>query len=275
MIKKTFLAGSFAALAFSGGANAAVYDLAFIMDGSGSVGSYNYGQAMTSLANALNSSLDAATLAQDQYNISVVTFSASGSAVVSAQMVDEVSDLAAVTSAITSASYANSTTNYAAAFNTLLGISGAVSAGSAGSIINMMTDGKPVPFCIDSCAQTVDDITSGRNALRDAGWDSLSFEAVTSGPDTDFLATLAFDTTGVGTTNIIDDETAINDPLNETFVLKVNDFGADFDAAIAAKVAKIVDPDPVSPVPVPASLPLLVGGLGLFGFISRRRRKAA
>ncbi|HID67378.1 MAG TPA: VPLPA-CTERM sorting domain-containing protein [Roseibacterium sp.] len=32
------------------------------------------------------------------------------------------------------------------------------------------------------------------------------------------------------------------------------------------------DAAPISPVPIPASLPLIVGGLGLMGFLGRRRK---
>lgn len=273
MIKRTLSASIFALSALTGGASqAAVYDLAFIMDESGSVGSGNYTAAMNSLASALSTSLTQAVLDVNQYNITVISFSANSDVVVNSTLVSNTTQLAGVTAAINTISYDGSTTNYADAFNTLANLANALTVGSAGSIINMMTDGEPNP---NSGSNSDANILAAALNLRSLGWDSLSFEAVTSSPDTNFLKTLAFDTSGVGTNNVISDASLINDPLNETFVLKVQNFGSDYDSAIAAKVAKIVDPDPIDPVPVPAALPLLAGGLALFGFVGRRRRNAA
>ena len=272
MFKTSMAAAAFAAASLTGGiANAAIFDLAFIMDESGSVGSSNYTSAMDSLADALEASLTSDVLAQDQYNITVISFSDGTTVDVSSTLVSNTTDLAGVTSDIRAATHSGGFTDYELAFDTLLAQTNALTNGAAGSIINMMTDG--VPCLSGNCpVDPTTGIEGARDDLVTAGWDSLSFEAVTGAPDTDFLASLAFDTTGVGTTNVIDDPADISDPLNETFVLKVSSFGDDYDAAIASKVARIVEPDPI---PVPAALPLLAGGLALFGFVGRRRRAAS
>ncbi len=36
-----------------------------------------------------------------------------------------------------------------------------------------------------------------------------------------------------------------------------------------------IDPSTIAPVPVPAALPLLLGGFGVMGFVARRRKRAA
>jgi len=76
MFKKTIVAAAFAATSIAGTtSNAAIFDLVFIMDESGSVGSGNFNAAMGSLATALENSLTQPVLDVDQYNISVVSFS--------------------------------------------------------------------------------------------------------------------------------------------------------------------------------------------------------
>lgn len=271
MLRKVLMSAAVAIpAAFGGSAQAAVYDLAFIMDESGSVGFGNYTSAMNSLATALTNSLTPAVLAQDQYNITVISFSSDADVVVSSTLVSNTTQLGAVTTAINNISFDGSTTNYTAAFEALSAQANALTPGSAGSIINMMTDGEPFP---NSGGNSDANIAAARDDLIDDGWDALGFEAVTNNPDSAFLASLAFDTGGVGTTNIISDPDDINDPLNETFVLEVSSFGDAYAAAIDAKVDAVVNPDP-TPVPVPAALPLLAGGLALFGFFARRRNAA-
>ncbi|MEO1656833.1 MAG: hypothetical protein AAFR65_03860 [Pseudomonadota bacterium] len=65
-------------------------------------------------------------------------------------------------------------------------------------------------------------------------------------------------------------------PVSETFTLVQNYNGGEFDLLYVATNGdpSILEVD-LSPVPVPAALPLFVGGMSLFGIASRRRRKAA
>ncbi|MEX0281145.1 MAG: vWA domain-containing protein [Arenibacterium sp.] len=264
MFKTTVAAAAFAASSLFGSiAHAANIDLAFIMDASGSVQSGNFDTAMDSLADALAASIPVG--GADTYRIGVVTFSNTAK-LTTLKTINVQDDLDMVVKAIRDETFIGSTTNYKAAFDLTRTSFGAL---GNSSIVNMMTDGEP---CCGSSANS--DAITGRNALKGAGWDSLSFESVegTGGADNTFLRRLGFDTIRDGGVKLIDDPADINDPLNEAFVLKVSSFGSAYDAAIKAKVQKIVDPDPI---PVPAALPLLAGGLALFGFVGRRRRAAA
>ena len=261
MFKTTLTAAAFAASSFFGSiAHAANIDLSFIMDASGSVGSSNFNDAMDSLADALAASIPVG--GADTYRIGVVTFSNTAK-LTTLKTINSQADLDMVVADIRAETFIGSTTNYKAAFDLTRTSFGAL---GDSSIVNMMTDGEPC--CLSSSNS---DAVSARNDLKAAGWDSLSFESVTSGADNAFLSRLAFDTAGGGGT-IIDDPADISDPLNDAFVLKVSGFGDAYDQAISTKVQKIVTPDPI---PVPAALPLLAGGLALFGFVGRRRRAAA
>lgn len=265
MIRKTLLIGAVAALGMVGSAAyAKTIDLGFIMDRSGSVGS-DFPAAMDALGDALAAHIPVG--GADTYRISVVSFASGASVVVGATTINTAGDLAGVVTTI-KAQNANGSgaTNYQAALD-LLG----AQFGTLGdlSMINMMTDGEPnIPTNAVSAART-----SATN-LQNAGWDSLSFESVGNASGDALLAGLGF---GPGNTPndanllpIISDVNLIGNPATDPFVLTLADFPA-YNAAIGKKVQQIVNPDPV---PVPASLPLLVGGLGMIAFI-RRRRKAA
>ncbi|MGP6087725.1 DUF1194 domain-containing protein [Antarctobacter jejuensis] len=260
----------------TGAASAATYDLAFIMDFSGSISDSEYESAMDSLASALSSSIP--TSGPDVYTISVVSFSSTATdpanVIVDEVVVDSAADLAAVVSAIDTAPTAtDGRTCYECAFDLLGSIA---SASGDFSIINMMTDGDPNAIIGDAFASVATAqaaAITARDALKTAGWDSLSFEAV----DLDLaaegrLSDLAFDTAGMGAQPIFGDPSLISDPLNASFVLSVSDFGTAYDDAISAKVQKIVTPDPI---PLPAGLPLIALGLGALGALRLRGRKKA
>lgn len=263
----TIAAAAMSVASFGTASSAATFDLAFIMDRSGSVADSDFTSAMNSLANALDASL--ANNPSDTYNVKVITFATSASNVVDTSIAPNTSEAdieTALTNAIRTAGTAatSGSTCYSCAF-ALLG----TSSGDAG-IINMMTDG--VPTAGDTSLAGLQSDTAD---LRTAGWDSLSFEAVEQfgdAPDSAFLAELAFDTTGTGTQPIITDPADITNPLTNAFVLEVSGFGTAYDAAISAKVQKIVTPDPI---PLPAGLPLILLGLGALGALRMRGRKAA
>ncbi len=240
--------------------------LGFMMDESGSVASADYLAAMDSLADALSANIPLATPAV-AYEITVVSFGNVADVIVNKAVINNIGDLAAVNAAIKADTYSNGfATCYECAFDLMRTTVGAVSNTDIG-ILNMMTDGNP---------NSGGDGTAGRNELIGAGWDSLSFESVGSGADNTDLAALGFDTGGVGGLTILGTDAVggITDPLNIAFVLPVSDFGAAYTAAINKKVQQIVTPNPV---PVPAALPLMAGGLSLLGLLGgwRRRRPAA
>ncbi len=254
-------AAAFSVSSFFGSiAHAANIDLAFIMDASGSVGSSNFNNAMDSLADALAASIPVG--GTDTYRIGVVTFS-NNAKLTTLKTISNQADLDTVVAEIKAETFIGSTTNYKAAFDLVRTSFGAL---GTSSIVNMMTDGEP---CCSSNSNS--NAVSARNDLKGAGWDSLSFESVTSGADNNFLSQLGFDTAGDGAT-IIDDAGDITDPLNDAFVLKVASFGTAYDQAIKTKVQKIVTP---GAVPLPTALPLLGGGILLMGFVGRRRKAAA
>ncbi len=260
MIRKALYAGAFALAATVGTStvgtpsNAAPIDLGFIMDGSGSLAQSDYLSAMDSLAAALAANIPVG--GPNTYTISVVSFGTTGRLDIS-KTINTAADLAAVVSAVDNATFLNGgSTNYQAAFNTLI----AASSPMAGTgIVNMMTDGNA----------NNGDTAAGKAALQAAGWDSLSFEAVGGFVSTAPLVALGYDTLGDGAT-LIGNAGLITNPLNDAFVLTLGDFTNDYKTAIGQKIQKTV-----SPVPVPASLPALASGLVLFGFVARRRRKTA
>ncbi len=264
MIKRTLSAGAIAlASTFGTMSNAANIDLGFIMDSSGSVEEANFLDAMDSLADALEANIPVGTT--DTYRITVITFSDSAK-VTSSRTINAAQDLTDLANDIRNETFIDSSTNYQAAFDLLRTTVGAV--GDV-SIANMMTDGEP---CCSADANA--NAVTGRNDLKAAGWNALSFESIqgTGGADNAFLSRLAFDQTGDGGM-IINDPMAINDPLKEAFVLEVSGFGSAYDAAISQKVQRIIDPDPV--IPLPAGMPLMIGGLAILGFVSRKKAKLA
>ncbi len=263
-LKKFAAAAAFSLALGAPSANAAtVVDLAFIMDESGSVAQADYLAAMDSLADALDASIPVGN-PNVTYSITVISFSSSTTLDVAPTLISDATALSNVTAAIRAATYSGGGTNYATAFNRLLTEVPGASLGDS-SIINMMTDGEASDNGFDE-----------RDDLRAAGWDSLSFEAVENfggSPDSATLAALAFDTNGVGGQPIINNANQISNPLTNSFVLEVAGFGPAYAAAISGKVQRIVNPNPV--IPLPAGLPLLLSGIMVLGAARMRKRKAA
>lgn len=239
---------------------AAVVDLGFLMDESGSVTSGNYSLAMNALADALDANIPVND-PNFTYRISVVSFADSADVSLGVRTITDQASLDSLVADIRTEAgdFTGGLTNYNAAFAALNTQFGDVDAsGSVASLINMTTDGVP---------------TSGgapdTTTLRANGWDSLSFEAIGSGPNTGSLSALAFDLNGVGGAPVIGDANLITDPLTDSFVLTVSDY-TQYSAAINTKVQRTVTPQ----VPLPAGMPLMIAGLAAFG-VMRRRQKAA
>ncbi len=227
-------------------ARANTYDLEFLLDSSGSIGSTNWSAATAALASALDA---IPTSGPDQYKVGVISFSSTAVSVVAPTIVTA-ANLASIKALITGASFLNSTTCMSCAFNAVAAL------GSLGdlSLINMTTDGVP-----DSQSAT----NTAVAAAAAAGWDGLSVEAIGSGVDITYLTSIAFPTP------VVNDGT-IPDPRTHGFVLPVANF-TDYGDAIAAKVQAVVNP-----TPLPGAIPLFATGLGVFGLLGwRRKRKGA
>lgn len=269
MIRNTIVAAAIAATSFSGPvAHAATIDLAFIMDKSGSVGS-QFAPAMNALADALAANIPVS--GPDTYRIGVLTFSDNASVKVAPTVIDSQAALDGVVAAIKAGNGSGSgLTNYSAAFAAVgTAFSNAFDSLGETSLINMMTDGVPTAGTSTGFYGTA--------ALQSAGWDSLSFESIGNSSGNALLADICFgpgNPPGGTDCPIYTSEGQITDPANVPFVLDLDTF-AEYNAVIGSKVAKIVNPDPIDPIPVPAALPLLAGGLALIGFVGRRRRNAA
>lgn len=237
-------------------------DLGFILDGSGSVGQTNFNAARDALAAAINANVPAND-PDFTYTIGVAVFGQTGVAAVNAITINAGNKAAVVASiqAITyGAGYSTGSTCFNCAFNALNAAwtNSGLTVGTG--IVNMTTDGN--------------NLTGGapnNGILKGAGWDSLSFEAVGSNVTISNLTSLGYDTGGDGAPQIAN-AGLITDPLNNAFTLAIADFGADYAAAIDAKIQRTINP-----VPLPGALPLLLGALALFGFggVARRRMAAA
>lgn len=258
-MRKQLLAGALAlgAIGLSSAAWAAPVKLAFALDESGSVSTNEFNFIQDGLANALS------VLPTDgSYEITVVAFSAglnSANTVVSPIVVNNAATLASLQTTIRDYSEGSGGTDIGTALTLLNDIHGDI--GDIVGLVNVVTDGRSDAFQEEA------------TALANNGWDSLNFEAVTSNADTDVLDDVAFP----GTVQVLAAGQSLPNPLEDSFVITVDDF-AGFEAAISAKVQRVIDvTDPTDPspsaVPVPAALPLLLSGLGVFGIIGRRRRK--
>lgn len=289
MIKKV-LTGGAAALFLTGTTALAApitVDLGFILDESGSVGETNYESTVSALATALQ-----AVPYDDPdiiYRVGVVSFGGGADTVVA--------PTAITSAAIRSGVIADLVTEATSGYGNPSGITNAtqwsvgmdrlvadfVNAGGVGdvSIANLATDGN---------RNGGGDPEDAAERMIDAGWDALSFEAIgsnitTSSLDFGFESTLTggvLPVTGVSDPKFcgtINSSAGITNPLTDCFIVTTT--FDDLDDVYRGKIiASIVgtggDPDPIDPVPLPASLPILGSGIALIGALRlRRRRKAA
>lgn len=240
-----------AAIAFTGAipAQAAIIDLGFSLDRSGSVGASNWSLITTGLSSALSS---IPLTGPDQYRVSVSSFSTSATLDV-APIILTSANIASVQAAILGIAYTGGFTCIDCSVTQLTTAVSGVGFGDL-SFLNLSTDG--VPNVGNTNGNTI------RTAAVAAGWDSLSAEAIGS-----------FDLTFLGNfvspqpAFITDDPTLLPNPLTQGFILEVANF-TDYASAIEAKVQLIVDPPKV---PEPSAVLGLLGVAGL-GALARRRR---
>lgn len=155
-------------------ADAAVIQLGFILDRSGSIGASNWTTIVNGLATAVDTYVpfDAA----DVYEISVVTFAGTATGNITNVLVDSEADRDALVLAIQglAAAYIGGGTNFGPAFSTMLAVLSASTNSPTLSYVNFATDG----IQADAAAGL-----AARNALIAWGVDNISIEGIGAGVD--------------------------------------------------------------------------------------------
>jgi hypothetical protein len=247
-------------------ANAAIVNLGFAIDHSGSVSAANFALQQQGLANALAL---LPTTGDVQYRVSVITFGADVKTLVAPTLVTSAADITAIQSAIINHARTNTgSTQTASAIDQLVALFAGVSTlQDTLTLFNISTDGTP---CCQFNAQQLAE-TAAANAVA-AGVDGISVELVGSFTQTAINNMLAL--TSPNPSVYITDAANLPNPTEFGFVFGVANF-QDYQAAIGAKIQRIVDDTgggtPPTSVPEPASLALLLGALGLMG--GRRLRE--
>lgn len=193
--RKVALAAASAAAIAAGGllptaASAAVVQLGFILDRSGSIGESEWDIITSGLSTAVGSLIP--VVGPTQYEISVVTFSSTASIVINSVVLDSVATRTGLAANIFALGAGNSntggTTNYQDAFLKMqtaltdnIGTTGYVKAGAGTtSYVNFATDGAANGQNAGNPPGTTSDGAAilGRNALIAAGVDNLSIEGI-------------------------------------------------------------------------------------------------
>lgn len=238
-----------AALGAASSADAASFQLGFILDRSGSIGSTNWSTIVTGLANAIDEIPVGST---DTYQVSVVTFATTASANIVRYDVTDLASRQSLQLQVQglAAAFTGGSTNMAAAFSTMQTTLGDMS-GFDGSYVNFATDGVPN----DATAAI-----AARNNLITAGVDNISIEGIGAGINTAFLqGQLCYP-------QPCDTATPFNFPT-QGFYLGIDSVD-DYETAMRAKIRVVT-----RQVPEPMTVTLV--GAGIMGLLVRRRRRAA
>lgn len=268
-IGKSTLAAAVMGVAMSvSGASAAVIDLGFAIDESGSIDN----NELQIMRDGFAAAMDLIPAVGEggntnTYRVTFVAFASSATTVVAPTVID----------ATTRATIKNTILNHTR-------ISGGTSIASAIDLLTKLTCGDGITVSTCGANTTLFNVatdgfggdptfSANPNAVA-AGVEGISYEAIGSGANVTGLQGFAFP----GAPVIVDlsNGDSIPNPLTTGFVVKVNSF-SDFEDAIKAKVGKVVidTGGGGNVVPIPAALPLLLTGFGAIGGISALRRRKA
>ena len=245
------ITASFAAMA---PANAAVIQLGFILDRSGSIGSTNWTTIVNGLSTAVNTLIPVG--GTDTYEISVVTFASTATIDINSFLVTDTTTRSNLATLIAGIPFTGGGTAFGPAFDAMRtaltdGI-GVTAGNAAASYVNFATDGVQA----DPAAGL-----TARNALIAAGIDNISIEGIGSGVDAADLKT------NYCYPGPCDDTSPYNFPSQGFYIGVAN--AAGYAAAIGNKIQVVTGGN----VPEPGTIALL--GAGLFGLAGARRRKPA
>lgn len=272
-IKTLIAAGAVAVMSVASSAHAAVIDLGFAIDESGSVSGLpsqtttELGLIREGLARALDLIPSVgATGNPNTYTVTVVQFASSAQTLVSKTVIDDTTR-AAIQNTLRTAPRIGGGTNIPGAVNALTNAvcgSGTDTCSADTTLFNVATDG-----------QGGDPNFGGANSANSiaqlAGVDGISYEVI--GNFGSSITSFAFPGTPVYVTDAAD----LPNPTQTGFVFGVNSF-LDFEDAIAGKVGRVVidtGGGGTNVIPLPAAAWMLIAGVGALGFVGRRRQAAA
>lgn len=248
---------------------AAVIDLGFAIDESGSVSGTATTGELGLLRGGLASALDlipsvGAPNNPNTYRVSIVRFASSAGTLVAPTIIDDTTRAEIQNTLLTASRFSGGTNIPSSIFQLLSELCPDLGAGNNcaadTTLFNIATDGAGG-----------DPTISANPAAIAAGVEGISYEAIGGGLSPAAIANFAYPTPA-----IVVDADNIPNPLTQGFVVAVANF-EDFESAIAAKVGRIVQDTGgggTTVIPLPAGLPLLLTAFaGLFGL--RRFRKVA
>ena len=237
-----------ASVAATAPASAAIIQLGFIVDSSGSITTGGWNTIRTGLSNAIKDLIP--ITGPDQYEVTVVSFSNTAIVRVSPTLITDDATRTAVANTIAAMPFQNSTTNFQAAFSAMTTALTPTIGQAAFSYVNFATDG------VQNAGTT--DGTPERNALIALGVDNISIEGIGSGVDqTDLTSNFCYP-------QPCDTTIPFNFPT-QGFYLGIAST-SDYESAIRTKILVVT-----GQAPEPGTIALL--GLALAGLAATRRRQ--